>query len=144
MRGHVFVDNKTRYYGLVTTPANNEYRREEVIHGLYYTCIMYSAISWLCCRNRRIIRLLRVTSISLLRILYTLKKGILFEKKSKITFLSEFLPILNEIAKNFNSTAYSCTARSSNRQSARGSLEEVASLTKTNLGGVLAREKITG
>lgn len=107
MRGHVFVDSKTRYYGLVTTPAKNEYWKEEVIHGLYYTCIMYSAISWLCCRNRRIIRLLRVTSISLLRILYTLKKGIFFEKKSKITFLSEFLPILNEIAKNFNST-YSC------------------------------------
>lgn len=64
MRGHVFVDSKTRYYGLVTTPANNEYRREEVIRGVYYTCIMYSAISWLCCRNRRIIRLLRVTSIS--------------------------------------------------------------------------------
>lgn len=34
--------------------------------------------------------------------------------------------------------------RSSICQSMRGSLEGVASLTKTNLGGVLAREKITG
>lgn len=32
MRGHVFVDSKTRYYGLVTTPAKNEYRREGVLH----------------------------------------------------------------------------------------------------------------
>lgn len=36
MRGHVFVDSKTRYYGLVTTPAKNEYRREEVI-----PCVLY-------------------------------------------------------------------------------------------------------
>lgn len=40
MRGHVFVDSKTRYYGLVTTPAKNEYRREYYI-GVYYTCIVY-------------------------------------------------------------------------------------------------------
>lgn len=75
-------------------------------------------------------------------IIYVKKRD--FVRKEIEDYFSLFLPILNEIAKNFNSTAYSCTARSSNRQSARGSLEEVASLTKTNLGGVLAREKITG
>lgn len=43
MRGHVFVDSKTRYYGLVTMAAKNEYRREEirrcVLHVLSYVSV---------------------------------------------------------------------------------------------------------
>lgn len=52
MRGHVFVDSKTRYYGLVTMAAKNEYRREEIRR-----CVLHVYLTFL--RRNRWTRLSR-------------------------------------------------------------------------------------